>query len=256
MEFYSKSKPNLIGKKFKSTVNRIMNKQNTQSGVISDRISNKLSELYNIYIKPNKFVTFLTIAVLVFLCYRYYKKKYGTHEQFSQVEYEALKDVYRQTDHLIHENQPTLNPLQSVESQYNEKVNYPPEPLPINIPKKGIVMTTNLYKDNQVKNDIIMDNYNYNNVYSQPSRSYYTGTYNTYHDAKDTPIINPLGYPTNFNTSTGDFVGQMTGANAQNVADYQNILDKYQNDIVDELKIGPKYLNREYEMDPPYAQNI
>ena len=160
-----------------------------------------------------------------------------------------------QTSHLRYDTQPSFNRLYSVDQQ-KEPVNYPPSPLPINIPDLGIVYTKDLYGYPKPFPNLNSPNYNYNNVYTNPQLAYYNGTYNTYKNAQDTNIINPLGYPTNFNTSTGDFINHMTNANKQNIVDYQTILDNINGNLVDALKLGPKYLDinsPELEMEPPYA---
>jgi len=252
MEFYSRSKPNLIAPKLKKTIYKIM-KDNSKNKTISEKISNLLYEFYKSYIYENKVLILIIFLIIIFLMYRYYNRK----EKFANDDdYDVLKDIMGpQTSHLRYDTQPYFNNLKSVEDQ-QQSVNYPPDPLPVNIPDKGIVYTRNLYDDPDPYPKINTANYDYDNVYKNKSLSYYNGTHNTYNNAQDTNIINPLGYLNNFNTSTGDFVGQMTDENTKNILDYQSILDNNQSALIDSLKVGPVYLdteNYDLEMEPPYA---
>lgn len=262
MEYYSICRPNLIGPMMKDTVYKIT-KKTSNSSTISDRISNMISDFYELYIKENKIVVFIFLLVIAFLVYRYNEKKKKDKEKeketFSTQDYNMLKDVIpMQTSHLRYDTQPSFNPILGVEQQ-KEPIFYPPDPLPINIPNQGIKYTRNLYDDPQSFSQMNVANYDYNNVYNYPSRSYYSGTYNTYNNAQDTDIINPLGYPVNFNSSTGDYVRGMTTVNQKNIVDYQTILDGMNQNLTDALKIGPKYLNMnnsEPTMEPPYADDL
>jgi hypothetical protein len=52
------------------------------------------------------------------------------------------------------------------------------------------------------------------------SNDYYAGAHNTYEDAHDTDIQHPYEWPNDFNTTTGDFVQQMTNMNDDNIMDF------------------------------------
>jgi hypothetical protein len=270
MEFYSNSKPDLVGPKIKKTVYNIMKKKSTDS-TISDKISNIMSTFYKNYIEQNKLITFFMIISIIFLIYRYYtNKKNGSNksnEEYINIRKHDEQNVFNeilnnQTAHLRYDSQPSFNKLHSVKQQA-EPINYPPNPLPIRLPEKGLIYAKNIYPDPDTFTNLNTPNYNYDNVYQNPTRSYYTGTRNTYENAKDTNIYNHLSgkwsYPTNFNTSTGDFVQQMTTANNNNIVSYQTILDNMNNNLTDSLKLGPKYIDinsPELEMEPPYATEI
>lgn len=265
MEFYSDKKPNLIGFKIHKTVDKIVNTKPTNA-TISDKITEMVRNFYDEYINEHKLLTFLVLACLLFLLYRYYNRNTkeddvkDLKEEFSDEEYNILKNITgQQTQHLRYDEQPTMNPLYPVHQQA-EKVYYPPDPLPINIPGEGFVYSRNIYKDPDHYTPINAPNgYDYDNVYKNKSRSYYNGTYNTYKNAQNTNIINPLGYPVDFNTSTGDFVTGMTNRNEKVVTDYQAVLDNMNGNLTDSLKSGPYYLDTnfaEYSMEPPYATDI
>lgn len=259
MDFYSNSKPDLVGPMVKKSVYKIMKKE-IDNNTISDRISKLLTDFYKDYIKEYKLIVFLIIIFVVFLLYRYYNKeeKEEVKEKFTKEEQKIIDEIFNsQTKHLTYDSQPSFNRLESVNGQ-QEYVNYPPDPIPINIPDQGIKYTKSLYDYSKQFDNLNNPDYDYNNVYEYPSRSYYTGTYNTYQDAEDTDIVNPYGWSNEFNTNAGKFVSSMTDANRQNIVDYQTIVDNMNGDLQDSLKIGPKYLDETLapEMDPPYADDF
>lgn len=271
MEFNSNSRPSLIGGKMKKTVNKIM-KNESYNGTISDKISHYLDELYKENIRDNKLVVCICVTVVLFLLYRYYNRKSQEEEGFScNAGYpykdgtsQLMREISDQTSHLDYQPQPHFNRLQSVNKQQmnpDATVYYPPDPLPVNIPGQGTIYTRGTQSDptgrwrNPYPN-LNNPQYDYNNVYKYPQRAYYHGTLNTYADAVDTSIPNPLGHPNNFNTSTGDFIAQSTDANESAVLDYQSIVNNMNNNLIDNLRIGPNHMDvnvPDLEMEPPYA---
>lgn len=268
MDFYSGKQPNLIGPIMKSTVCKIMKKP-TINNTVSDKVTTYLSEFYKDYVIDNKIVICIILMFLLFLVYRYYNNKTKkideiakSKENFSS-EAEERKNLLKefedyQIKHLRYSNPPAMNPLDSPDDQKDD-VFYPPDPLPINIPGTGFVYSRNIY--DQPKSNVPLNNvnYDYNNVYSNPSRSYNNGTYDTYQNAQDTNIINPYSWSNNFNTNTGNFVSPMTNMNNQVTIDYQSILDNTNENLVNSLKLGPKFIDSnapEYNMEPPYAMDF
>jgi len=71
-----------------------------------------------------------------------------------------------------------------------------------------------------------------NNYVNNAAYNNYNGVLNDYVNAQDPINPNQVGYPVNFNTSTGDFVGKMTEANSKNIADYNAILSKTNEDLL------------------------
>lgn len=265
MDFYSGKRPNLIGPIMKSTICQI-SKSSTVNNTVSDKITSYISTIYSDYIAEHKLIIFILFIFIAFLIYRYHETKNNKKiekkkEPFSNQDYNLLKDIKEyQTRHLKFDTQPNMNPLFSAESQKdNVEVNYPASPLPINIPGDGFVYTRNLYPNPESYPPINNSDYNYNNVYENPSRSYYNGSYNTYKNAQDTNIINPNGWSNNFNTNTGNFVTGMTETNKQNLMDYQTVIDNMNGNLVESLRLGPKYLDAnkpDYDMEPPYATDF
>lgn len=267
MDFYSGKQPNLIGPIMKSTVCKIMQKP-AVNNTVSDKITTYLSELYKDYIADNKIIILIIVIFVAFLVYRYYNAKTKTKKisnvdskEFFSSEAQKRKNLLEelqdyQISHLKYDNPPAMNPLDSPDDDKDD-IYYPPDPLPINIPGTGFVYTRNIYDQPKPYTSFNHVDYDYNNVYTNPSRSYYSGTYDTYQNARDTNIINPYDWSNNFNTNTGNFVSPMANMNNQVTADYQSILDNTNANLVNALKLGPKFidLNKpDYEMEPPYAQ--
>lgn len=261
MDFFSKTKPNLIDPKMKKTVYKII-KKNPLNYTISEKISEMMNKFYKSYIKQNLFFILVILAIVIFLVYRYYKKKENdkNNENF-QYEFDEdaylMNDINNQTNHLRYDTQPSFDRLHSVKYQ-EEPVYYPPDPLPINLSGKGIQYKRDIYNEKVNPFPYLnTPNYDYNNVYTNTSRLYHNGTYNTYNDAKDTELVNPLGYSNKFNTTTGDFIKGMTDKNEKVITDYREIIDNMEGNLIDSLKIGPKYLdvnNTELDIEPPYSE--
>ena len=78
---------------------------------------------------------------------------------------ENLDDITRSiTDHLKYDTQPSFDRLQSIDGQ-QEHVNYPPDPLPINISGDEIVYTRNIYDEPKQFPTLNSPKYDYDNVY-------------------------------------------------------------------------------------------
>lgn len=261
MDFYSNKQPNLIGPVMKSTICTIVQKP-TINNTVSDKITSYVGDLYKDYIIDNKFMVCFLILVVGFLIYRYYNKTpvkkplegFNLTDSECNKDKNLLKEIEEyQINKMRYDNPPAMNPLNSIADD-NDLIYYPPDPLPINIPGDGMVYARDIY-DNQPKaNPINHVKYDYNNVYKNPSRQYYTGSYNTYQNAKDTDIINPYGWSNNFNTNAGKFVGPMTDKNNQVLVDYQSTLDNTNNNLTGALNYGSNKSEYAFAgIDPPYA---
>jgi len=263
-EFYYDKHPNLIGPIMKTTVCTIVKKQQINN-TVSDKISSYVTSLYNDYIADNKIIIFIIVAFVVYLIYKYYNKtptkndkanKEENKEKFTNQEYNLLKEIEDyQTQHLMYDNPPSMNPLTSNPELQQDDIFYPPDPLPVNLPGSGIVYKRNIYeRDLPNYKPLNFVNYDHNNVYTNPSRSYSSGTYNTYNGAQDTNITNPYNWSNNFNTNTGNFVGPMTNMNRDVLNQYQSRSDNTSQNLLDALKFGPRYDTG--EIDPPYAADF
>lgn len=262
MEYYSLVKPDLVGPIMKNTMAKI-SQVGADNNTVSDKIVNTMTEFYESHIKENKVVFIILIAITVFFVYRYYEKQDRlTSESFANQDLNELQPkIDEQTAYLKYDTQPYFNPLLPVADQ-PVHVNYPPDPLPIRLPKQGLTYTRNIYNDPTPypSMNLTAGKYDYsavNNMKDNTSRVYHSGTYNPYKCNQDTSIINALGYPVDFNTTTGTFVGGMTDKNRETITDYQSILDTMNQNLVDSLRIGPKYVNIDTSpMDPPYANDL
>lgn len=232
MDFYSGKQPNLIGPVMKSTICKIM-KQKPVNNTVSDKVISGVTNFYNNYIIENIVLVLIIICIVTFLIYRYNvvqskKEKFiNTNNQLNNDSFKDITDY--QTRHLRYSTQPHMNPINTPDNEKNP-VNYVPDEQHINIPGVGLIDPKLLHppKSNQPFNNA---DYDYNNVYNNPSLAYYNGTYNTYQNATDSDIIHPYSWSNEFNTNTGSFVGPMTDLNNQNLVDYQNILDNMNNNL-------------------------
>jgi hypothetical protein len=227
MNFNIDSKqPNLVTNDVEIAYDELIVK-NTTGMTISEKITDQIYELYIAYVYEHKFVVFCLVFAVVFLIYRYYKNKEEKQENYAD-SYELKNYVDCQRNKLYYNEQPYINNLRSVDDQpFKEKVNYPPMSIPMNLNPNdhrgygyNIVETKNMYPD-PASYDIIKTPAN---LYGS-GVDYYTGVNNTYLNAQDTDLINSMGYPNNFNSSTGEFISGFTDKNNQNMIDYNKIVD-------------------------------
>lgn len=263
MDFYTGKPPNLVGPIMKSTVNKVT-KLVPSNNTISDKITAYVNEFYNNYIAEYKMIVLIVLISVIYLIYRYYSVKEKKPlfadkitEKFTEDEEKNLmKDIMEyQTRHLKYDNPPSMNPTQPLEDQEDD-VFYPPDPLPVRIPDKGIVYTRNIYENPPPYPKMNHTTYDHDNVYKNSSRSYYDGTYNTYQNAKDTNIINPYNWSNNFNSNTGNFVTGMTDTNSQVMKEYQTFIDNKNGNLINALNNGTDFIksnNPGYDLEPPFA---
>jgi hypothetical protein len=252
MDFFSGKNPDLIGPTMKTTLNDMINKPKIINSTISERVTNNLTNFYNDYIYEYKFVIILIILIIICLVYRYYyknddekqkttrKEGFRTQKKQDSNMLEEIKNY--EYDLMNNENLPIagdnpydghlyMNPLESINKQSNKtQVVYPPDKMPVNLPE-GKLFTRNLYDNPVADEPLNFPDYDYDNVYKN-DRGYYSGCYDTYKDAKDTTIENPLGWSNNFNTTMGNFVGPMTNSNLQSVKTFQTIVDNTEANLI------------------------
>jgi len=249
----------------KTTVCKII-KTPQSNYTISDKISMFLSDFYNEYINNNKALVILMLVFIGFLIYRYYNKKESfetekkipvTNDPISQRDSSLLKEFEEyQIKHLEYDNPPSMNPLYPPDEQNkNDVIHYPPDKLPIRLDADNITMRRNIYpnpppfeKLNSPKD------YNYNSIYKNDDRTFYSGTNDTYVNAQNTPIKNPYNWSNEFNTNTGDFVSPMTQKNMQILQEYYNQHDVEQQKLLNSLQFGRQYTAG--IIDPPFSNEI
>jgi len=127
-------------------------------------------------------------------------------------------------------------------------VSYPPDPNRVVYNNSSFI--NNLDGDYYKNYNTANNNLNTNDKYvDTTSVNNYNGTYNSYLNAQDTTLVNPIGLPVDFNTTTGNFVGQMTDLNKQNILDYNAILDNTNKDLLN----SRVYNNGIPKVEPPYS---
>lgn len=254
MEFYSNTKPQLISLKLRRDLNRPTGNQ-INSHIINDNITTFIMYIYKEYVEPN-FILLVIISFISFILYhRYLETQKQKNEQFNEIEevediLDKLDEESKQVSNPGIQNLPTFNPLYSTQSQQQYHTN-----LDVNSDRQNQYNTHLQEQPNPIGN-LYDFNYNYNNVYENPTRNYYSGNVNTYQNAQDSSIPNPHGYVTNYNTSTNDFGSYSTKQNNNTVEDYNDIITKMNNDFMTNLQSGPMNLNTnipEPTMEPPYA---
>ena len=164
---YSRTQPNLISSKIKKDISKALSKQANSSNLyVNDNLTNCLTYLYNNYIKPNKILICLLLSLALMLYYKYHQKQKKDIETLEMNK--VLLEELEQDDKSL----PTLNPLYPT-SQQNINTNYLPNMLPMNIDNNGLTM---IQKPTQYEttSDLIEPNYNYDNVYQNQDRQYYT----------------------------------------------------------------------------------
>jgi len=167
--------------------------------------------------------------------------------------------IKNQTSHLLINNQPTFNPLYPINTKEpNSNINYLPDYIPIysngrviyepNKEKLNIINGKNL-NCGKKSCDVDVDksygvgvnkysglNDGLNNLYKNPSLSYYTGLTNSYSNVKDMDDVNQLGYSNAFNSSTGSFVNSMIHMNKRNVNNYGDEVNFKKNNMINNVK--------------------
>jgi len=252
MAFCPNKQPNLIGPVMKSTICTIV-KNPTINNTVSDKVASYIGDLYKEYVVDNKFMVILIILTIICLVYRYYNKPQSAEKFTQNKDKNLLKEIEEyQLNKLRYDNPPAMNPLDSIEDN-EDLIYYPPDPLPVNIPGKGLQYSRDIYNTPTKPNPLNHVNYNHKNVYENPSRQYHTGTYNTYQNAQDTDILNPYNWSNNFNTNTGNFVGPMTDQNNKVLTDYQSIVDNTNNNLT--ANLGNFHNNFGSNIDLPYADD-
>lgn len=289
MDFYSNSRPNLIPTNVRNKVKIMTHRAKKVGGKINSGFNSFLYSLYSNYIKPNKELLVIILLVCAFVLYRCQQKKKENEseeemnsllEDFINEEitnqtsvpgnYEGTvndlsRNIANQSRYMRHGigDQPTMNPSVPVGDQYVEEVNYRPDSVPINIDGSGpriINRPTSherLVRDNSLSmqyENLIKPTWDHDMGSKYQSRNYYTGLENTYNNAQDTNIINPLGFSNDFNSTTNSFVGGNVQLNQQNMIDYAQIMKDTNQDLVGSLDPASHLNDRSCNFSPPGNQ--
>lgn len=248
MNVFSNNPQNLIGRNTKMMLyNNIRKRPVIRPRLGMDRL---LSSIYKDFIIPNRVFVVLVLCIGLYLLYRYLNKEEYQEEFSEEDEEKLLKMMEDQTAHLEQNEQQTMNPIYPLAKQQSN-VAYPPGNFPINTGTEISMLNRNDFPQAPQEISLGDPNYDYSAVYSNPSRSSYTGTTNLYRNAVDTSIQNPLGFSNQFNTTTGDFVSGMADTNNNNVMAFDSILKNSEQNMVNGSQ-GSPYQDEPYVV-PPYA---
>lgn len=218
MSFYQNANPNLIGPIIKKKIHDILKYSPPPTTPNNNNIHNSIINFYNTYVKHRIISIIIILLIISFLVFRYYSHKSKKHTVIHKEQFSNADFTDSQIKSLLYSDQPHVNPSQSIHSPNNSSPHiqqiHPPTSISANLGDDKYVTINN-------KPSLPFDNFNtpiydYNNVHYLPSE-YYHGTLNTYENAQDTSIINPLGYDNAFNTSTGNFVNYSTSLNNSNL---------------------------------------
>jgi hypothetical protein len=217
-------KPDLMHAGVRNEYNQIID-NSTKHNVVTDNLSSCIYKIYSSIIKDHLVLLLVVIAICVALYYRYKQTK-GKREKFKIAK---------------------MNPTIPVRKQKNYNV-YPPRPIPLNLYGRGPEITgyqrgLGNYKDIGAE---------YGAPYENPvNRSYYSIPPNGYRNAQSNMIPNPY-FPYDFNTTTGDFVGNASERNERNLQDYKRLIKDRNQQLVDIINIGPNNVDFSGEVIAPY----
>lgn len=232
MDFFSNTQPDLIGNGAKK-IYKLLSKNTTTDKTYESALG-YLQYAYNTFVSPNLPLIILIFAVVIFLYYKYQCKNEKTSENFKDLD-DPNERVAR----------PTLNPLFPINAQ-KSYVHYLPDDIPFI--DDDHYTTYNEEHPTQKSQYDAPPNFD-TGIYNKGP--FYSGTKNTFKNAEDPVTPNWLGFPTDFNTSTGYAVNNITKANRDNIIDLQNYNNGTQNDLTNILNSGSVI---DEEMYAPYQE--
>ena len=256
MDYYSRTRPNLISSKIRGDIDKLVTRDPIETNNINDNITKYIMKFYSDYIKPNAMLLFIITVISGVLYYRYREKKNKEREELID-DLEYLIRSHEEKEKEGRGRKEEFNPLYPIKQQ-NTTIQYLPNGVPVNNGGETINFYNQQYNSANTNTGMPNFNYNYNNVYQRPSRSYYSGTQNPYQrtDGYMENGQNIPGYPTTFNADMDRYIKYMTGKNNEAV-DYQKMMELMDKELQN-LKVGPEYLDTDtpdLSMEPPYAMD-
>ena len=231
MDFFSRSKPNLIGNNTLYEIHNIIGGNNELSPVKEVKIMNEgLSDFYSNYIEPNLFFIIIAFVFLFFLYWKYESKQAEDYENMTyQKEKEKSKKrikKYKKMEKKLSDNVKTVN--------RNFVANFNPS-----IPVSAQNSYTNYLPNTE---SVIVDGQkiNYRNYYNEQEPDYiyppiiknkldrgdtYSGLFNEYNNYQDQNYPNPYGWEQNYNQSTSEAIQFATNKNRDNIEMLNHIVD-------------------------------
>jgi hypothetical protein len=262
MALFTNSKPLLVPENFNKIISQEITFTNNNYANITpltDDIKKCANVFYNEYIYPNMTFFVILFVIIIYLFYRYHKKKerdldyiddFGnTHnpaKEMSNAEIldtliKKINNVDSYRNEKDYEARPTLNPHYSV----NKQTSYSKYPSSMSDDDNRD------FKPAQIFPKTI---YHYGN---QDKGPFYTGLV---HDKKSSDCIipNALGWPTNFNQTSDSFIDHSIDMNNSNVNDYHNINNLKNANMVNAMNPNATQtdlFNFDFELDPPYYRD-
>ncbi len=240
MDFFSRSKPNLIDNNTLYEIHNIIGGNNELSPVKDVKIMNEgLADFYSNYIEPNLFFIILAIIFLFFLYWRYESKISEDYQDIKSKKEKSKKKIkkYKQLekkllDNLIDtvENEKVLDKVEN----RNFVANFNPS-----IPVSAQNSYTN-YLPNTESVMVDGNKINYRNYYNEQEPNYnypsiiknkldrgdtYTGMFNEYNNSQDQNYPNPYGWEQNYNQSTYEAIEFATNRNRNNIEMLNHMVD-------------------------------
>lgn len=250
MEFYSGKQPNLIGPIMKDTMDKIINNTNPNP-TISDKVNNLVSGFYNDYIAPHLILIIIIIIIAGWLIYRYFNKKHKSEQyenqsiQFDDTEKintNLLQELEKYANKNMENETIRMNPMLTPEDNGVE-MNYVADEIPLRfVPGQNLIQPPKPY---------VQPDPRFNTIPYDPSRFADTrlvtaGTVDTYAGVKDTDMVSPYGWDTNFNKTSGSYVSGMVDLNNQALSDLDMIRDTNQQNMESNKTYIPQFI-------PPYS---
>jgi len=215
MNFYSRTKPTLVSNLDNNTDMNIL-----EELPVKDIVTSYISYLYQNFIKDNFIWILMLIAIVAILYYRSKKPKTKNIEK---------EEFNEPTQHLA-----TLNPLQrtftgKVQSLPNEREMVDPEPYPA------------------------MNHTPYNVKRAWLRTPQYTGVNNPYAYYPDSTINNYAGNSPDYLSTTSSFGKYYTDNSKQTVLDLRRLMTDRDQQLQNNLNLGPDALPSVKDFEPPYA---
>jgi hypothetical protein len=250
MDFYSKSKPDLLANNIKKTFNSVSQNKIYNTNPISDKLTDSIIYFLKEYIEPNKLIIIIIVSVVSYLYYCYdnklkNKKLNPKREPFVNGELRKLnKRIDASLEHLPQNKQFTLNPLFPVRNQ-ESNINYIPDNFKFNVNNQFIQPSHEPLTNKQLNPSQMIDpNYNYmtnNQTNHNDARNSYSIP--NYQNHQDTTIENPYGFDNKFVSSDENYINQNSYHNINAIMTNQNQNQQYEQNMINNQN---QYLPQSY----------
>ncbi len=237
-ERYREGIPNIITSRVNKDINEYIAKNKVEP--VIHRAGSFVLEKAKTVIWENILVIIFIAGIIIFLSYRYMMK--NRREDYNNEDIEDTYDIMQ--FHKRRFVRPTMNPYYPVKKQMNYAL-YLPDKMPHKSDGENVsyvrddqkVLSSRDLREVGVPSQV--HKYTYPNYGAYQSvGDCYGGVSNPYAKPNTLPRFrNHLGYPTDFNETTGEFISSMTGLNRHAVNTYYDILQNSNNVLRKNLNI-------------------